>query len=75
MNDALAYDSLKDFIEATGIPVASTLRAKGIIDELHPLSLGCVGMYGQNTANRYLLESDLIVALGVSFSEMTKPFN
>ena len=66
-----SYEYVKEFVETTGIPLATTLRAKGIMDELHPLALGCVGMYGQNTANRYVLESDLIVALGVSFSEMT----
>ena len=55
ISQGYSYEYVKEFVETTGIPLATTLRAKGIIDELHPLALGCVGMYGQNTANRYVL--------------------
>ncbi|MFI2856150.1 thiamine pyrophosphate-binding protein [Paenibacillus sp. JSM ZJ436] len=55
-----------------GIPVATTLRGKGIVDEAHPLALGCVGMYGDSSANYYLdRHADLLIAVGVSMSEFT----
>lgn len=55
-----------------GIPVATTLRGKGIIDELHPLSLGCIGLYGESKANYFLEKfADLVIVVGVSMSEFT----
>lgn len=45
-----------------GVPGATTLRGKGVMDEYHPLSLGCVGLYGDSKANYYLArKADLIV--------------
>jgi len=58
--------------ERLGIPVATTLRGKGIIREDHDLSLGCVGLYGTNAANRYLRSDiDVLIAVGTSFSEFS----
>jgi acetolactate synthase-1/2/3 large subunit len=55
-----------------GLPIATTLRGKGILDEMHPVSLGCIGMYGESAANYYLdRQADLIIAIGVSMSEFT----
>jgi acetolactate synthase I/II/III large subunit len=58
--------------EGHGIPVATTLRAKGIIPEDHDLSLGCVGLYGTNTANKYLRDGiDVLLSVGTSLSEFS----
>ncbi|HEX9016215.1 MAG TPA: thiamine pyrophosphate-binding protein [Chloroflexota bacterium] len=58
--------------EMLGIPVATSLRAKGILPEAHPLSLGCVGLYGTRAANSYLRSGvDVLLAVGVSFHEFT----
>lgn len=65
-------DELLDLVETYGIPVATTLRGKGIIPEDHDLSLGCLGLYGTNAANKYLRSGiDVLVAIGTSFSEFT----
>jgi acetolactate synthase-1/2/3 large subunit len=58
--------------ETYGIPVATTLRAKGIIPEDHDLSLGCIGLYGTIIANKYLRDGiDVLLVVGASFSEFT----
>ncbi len=54
------------------IPVATTLRAKGLVPEDHDLSLGCVGLYGSNAANKHLRSGvDVLLVVGASLSEFT----
>ncbi len=63
---------LLELVEKYGIPVATTLRGKGIIPEDHDLCLGCLGLYGTNAANKYLRSGiDVLLAIGTSFSEFT----
>lgn len=58
--------------EKLDIPVATSLRGKGAIPEDHPLSLGCVGLYGTRAANSYLRSGvDVLLAVGCSFHEFT----
>ena len=52
-----------------GIPVATTLMGLGSFDEHDPLSLRMAGMHGTPAANWAMNEADLIVALGVRFSD------
>lgn len=52
-----------------GIPVATTLMGLGSFDEHDPLSLRMAGMHGTPAANWALNEADLIIALGVRFSD------
>ena len=67
-----AATQLKELVEKYKIPIATTLRAKGILPENHELSLGVVGLYGTNIANKYLRsEIDVLLAVGTSFSEFT----
>lgn len=67
-----AYEEIREIAETYKIPVATTLRAKGLLPEDHPWSLGVVGLYGTNTANKYLRDKiDVLLAVGVSFSEFT----
>jgi acetolactate synthase-1/2/3 large subunit len=67
-----ATEQLKEFVDYYKIPIATTLRAKGIVPENHELSLGCVGLYGTNVANKYLRSNvDVLLAVGTSFSEFT----
>jgi acetolactate synthase-1/2/3 large subunit len=54
------------------IPVATTLKGKGVVPEDHALCLGCLGLYGSNAANKYLRSGiDVLLAVGTSFSEYT----
>ena len=59
-----AADSLLEFAELSDIPVITTLKAKGVFPESHPLS---VGVRGSHTAN-FLRDSDLVLSIGSSLS-------
>ena len=56
--------------ESIGIPVTTTLMGKGCFPEDHPLSLGMVGMHGRKAANLMITESDLLLAIGMRFSDI-----
>jgi acetolactate synthase-1/2/3 large subunit len=60
---------LLEFIEKTGIPVASTLLGLGGFPATHPLCLGMMGMHGEAWVNQAIQESDLIIALGMRFDD------
>lgn len=51
------------------IPVATTLMGLGSFDEHDPLSLRMAGMHGTPAANWAMNDADLIIALGVRFSD------
>ena len=53
------------------IPVATTLRAKGVFPEDHPLSLGVFGYAGTRHASTAILSDDLelLVVLGSGLNE------
>jgi len=62
-------ESLRIFAEKTGIPIAGTMMAKGVIDERHPQYLGMVGMHGIPQANTAIGRCDLLLAVGCRFSD------
>ncbi|MFZ7088998.1 acetolactate synthase large subunit [Curtobacterium sp. RRHDQ10] len=55
--------------DATGVPVVTTLMARGAFPDSHPQHLGMPGMHGTVPAVLGLQESDLIVALGARFDD------
>jgi len=67
-----AQASLGSISERLNIPVTSSLKAKGSIDERSALSLGSLGVTSAGYAMRYLeREADLVLLLGVGFNERT----
>ncbi|NLO62569.1 MAG: biosynthetic-type acetolactate synthase large subunit [Clostridiaceae bacterium] len=62
-------EALREFAEITGIPVAGTMMAKGVIDERNPQYLGMVGMHGIPQANTAIGRCDLLLAVGCRFSD------
>ncbi len=62
-------EDLRRFVEALGIPVATTLMGKGAIAAGHPLYLGNLGMHGTPQANTALGNCDLLLAVGTRFSD------
>ena len=50
--------------EMLQIPVATSLSAKGIISDEHPLSVGVVGSYSRWCANKVVTEADLVFFVG-----------
>jgi acetolactate synthase-1/2/3 large subunit len=66
-----AWDEVRSLAEMIGAPVVTTLTGKGVIDENHPLSLGCAGRQGYRpSANKALREADLILALGTKLGQV-----
>ncbi|MCQ2753753.1 MAG: biosynthetic-type acetolactate synthase large subunit [bacterium] len=66
-----AVNEIKLLVEKTHIPVTSTLMGIGIYPSEKDLYLGMIGINGSRLANIALNNSDLIIALGVSFSDRT----
>ena len=66
-----AFESIKDFVSKTNIPVVSTLMGIGIYPSSNDLYLGMIGINGTYTANKAINNADLIISLGVSFSDRT----
>jgi acetolactate synthase-1/2/3 large subunit len=67
-----ARDIVAAFAERFNIPVTTSLKAKGVVAEGTPLSLGCLGVTSNGEAYRYLVEhADLLVFLGAGFNERT----
>ena len=67
--NARASDILAELVELTGIPVVTTLMARGAFPDDHPLCLGMPGMHGNYTAVTALQQSDLLIALGSRFDD------
>ncbi|MEE8172750.1 MAG: thiamine pyrophosphate-requiring protein [Alphaproteobacteria bacterium] len=63
-----ATEELKALAELTGIPVFCTMPGKSAMDERHPLCLGAGSGATTMAAGKWLEESDLILALGSSFT-------
>jgi acetolactate synthase I/II/III large subunit len=66
---ARAAEALRELAELTGIPVVTTLMARGAFPDDHPLCLGMPGMHGNYTAVTSMQESDLLIALGSRFDD------
>jgi acetolactate synthase I/II/III large subunit len=64
-----ATEHLLDLAELTGIPVVTTLMARGAFPDSHPQNLGMPGMHGTVAAVGALQKSDLLIALGTRFDD------
>ncbi len=64
-----AHKELRQLAELTGIPVVTTLMARGAFPDSHPQHLGMPGMHGTVAAVAGLQKSDLIISLGARFDD------
>ncbi len=64
-----ASDELFALAELTGIPVVTTLMARGAFPDSHKQNLGMPGMHGTVAAVGALQSSDLLIALGTRFDD------
>ena len=60
--------------EALQIPVATSLNGKDCIPGIHPLSVGVVGSYSRESANRAVNRADLVCFIGTETGGMTTHF-
>jgi len=68
---SLATETLADFAERHGIPVAETQAGKGTLPWDHPAAVGAIGVTGASTANSLAAEADVILAVGTRLSDFT----
>ena len=66
-----ATEALRQFAEATGVPVAETQAGKGSLAWDHPQSVGAIGATGTTAANTLAAEADLVVGIGTRWSDFT----
>ena len=66
---AEASAELLELAELTGIPVVTTLMARGAFPDSHPQHVGMPGMHGTVAAVAALQKADLLVALGSRFDD------
>lgn len=59
-----AQQELRQFAEATGIPVVTTMMGLSLLPTGHPLNMGMIGSYGNASANYALAKSDLLILIG-----------
>ncbi|MGW6334239.1 acetolactate synthase large subunit [Nocardia rhamnosiphila] len=64
-----ASAELLELAELTGIPVVTTLMARGAFPDSHELNMGMPGMHGTVAAVAALQKSDLLVTLGARFDD------
>jgi acetolactate synthase-1/2/3 large subunit len=67
--NAEACEELRELAEAGGLPVVTTLMAKGAFPESHPLHAGLPGMHGSKWANWAMNKCDLLIAVGSRFDD------
>ncbi|GIO60480.1 3D-(3,5/4)-trihydroxycyclohexane-1,2-dione acylhydrolase (decyclizing) [Paenibacillus cineris] len=66
---SLAYEELRQFAEAFGIPVAETQAGKSAIPWDHPLNMGAIGATGSLAANRLAREADAVICVGTRLGD------
>lgn len=66
---AHAEEELTAFAKKMNIPVTTTIMGKGAIPTDHPLFVGNIGMYGNYASNMAVSECDVLLAIGVRFSD------
>ncbi len=60
---------LRELAELTQVPVGLTLMGLGALPSDHPLFNGMLGMHGTYSANLAMVETDLMIAVGVRFDD------
>ena len=66
-----ACDEFNEFVHLINAPVMTSLLGKGAINEKDELALGMLGMHGRKVSNDSVNECDLLIAIGIRFSDRT----
>ncbi|MBD5481208.1 MAG: biosynthetic-type acetolactate synthase large subunit [Lachnospiraceae bacterium] len=64
-----ASAELRELVDKVHAPVCDTLMGKGGFDGRYPLYTGMIGMHGTKASNLGVQECDLLISLGVRFSD------
>jgi acetolactate synthase-1/2/3 large subunit len=63
-NRKMTSKMLTEFIDKTGIPFVTTQLGKGVVDERHPLFMGCAALSAGDFVHRAIEAADLILNIG-----------
>ena len=64
-----AQEELKAFLEKADIPAGRTLLGLSALPSNHPLNMGMLGMHGSYSVNLKEQEADVLIAIGMRFSD------
>ena len=64
-----AQDELVGFLEKADIPAGRTLLGLSALPTHHPLNMGMLGMHGSYACNMKTQECDVLIAIGMRFSD------
>ena len=64
-----AQNELKVFLEKADIPAGRTLMGLSALPSNHPLNMGMLGMHGSYAVNLKEQEADVLIAVGMRFSD------
>src|SRR5205814_6940958 len=64
-----AAPALREFVRASGIPVAETFMGKGLLDPHDPQALGSVGLQSGDYKMAGFEEADVVIAIGYDLVE------
>lgn len=64
-----AEKEVMDFLEKADIPFGSTLLGLSALPSTHPLNKGMLGMHGSYACNMKQQECDVLIAIGMRFSD------
>ena len=64
-----AQNELVEFLEKADIPAGRTLLGLSALPSDHPLDIGMLGMHGSYAANMKTQECDVLIAIGMRFSD------
>lgn len=64
-----AQEELKAFLEKANIPAGRTMLGLSALASNHPLNVGMLGMHGNLAPNLKQQEADVIIAIGMRFSD------
>jgi 3D-(3,5/4)-trihydroxycyclohexane-1,2-dione acylhydrolase (decyclizing) len=66
-----ATEMLREFAEATGVPVAETQAGKGALRYDHPAAVGAIGATGAAAANAIAAKADVVIGIGTRWTDFT----
>ena len=64
-----AHNELIEFLEKADIPAGRTLLGLSALPSNHPLNMGMLGMHGSYATNMKTQECDVLIAIGMRFSD------
>ena len=64
-----ATEIFKEFVEKSGIPIASTIHGLSALSSNHTLNKGMLGMHGNFAPNMLTNSCDVLIAIGMRFDD------